>query len=92
MPTKKRKPLDTSSIESAWNKFFEDRKVIDADQLRKEGWMTTIDIAKKMKISTKSAAHLAISNVENGVLELMQCNIKSKNESTRFKNFYRPIK
>jgi len=92
MPTKKRKPLDTSSIESAWNKFFEDRKVIDADQLRKEGWMTTIDIAKKMKISTKSAAHLAISNVENGVLELMQCNIKPKNESKRLTNFYRPIK
>lgn len=92
MPTKKRNALDTSAIESAWEKFFSGKEKVDANELRKQGWMSASDIAKKLKTTRDGGARVAKYNVEKGELETKQFYVKSQNGSSKLTNFYRPLK
>jgi hypothetical protein len=84
--------LDTSSIESAWERFFEGKEKVDAAELRRQGWMSAIDIAKKLKTSRDGGFRVAKYNVEKGELETKQFYVSCPNGASKLTNFYRPIK
>lgn len=92
MPTKKRNSLDTSDIESAWERFFQNKEKSNVEDLRKQGWLTANDIAKKLKTTRDSGFRVAKYNVEKGELEVKQFRVKGANGAAKVTNFYRPIK
>ena len=92
MPTKKRKSLDTSSIESAWARFFDNKENMNHEELRRQGWMSANDIAKKLNTTRDSAFRVAKYNAEKGNLEQKKFHVTSTNGASKLTNFYRPIK
>ena len=77
------------ALEKAWCAFFESAAVCDADQLKREGWMTNNEIAEQSKLEGESGRQLADIAVRRGVLEKKVAKILIKGR--RFNvNFYRP--
>ena len=89
MREKKRPTVATPDLTRAWAAFFEDVAVCDPAELKRDGWMTNMDIAEQSGLEGEAGRQLADSAVRRGVLEKKVAKIivsgKRKNV-----NFYRP--
>jgi hypothetical protein len=79
----------TANVTKAWAAFFEDVAVCDPAELKKDGWMTNMEIAQQSGLEGEAGRQLADVAVRRGVLEKRVAKIivsgKRKNV-----NFYRP--
>jgi len=89
MRTKKRPTVATSDLKKAWESFFQEVSIADPDELKKDGWMTNMEIAEQSGLQGEAGRQLADAAVRRGVLEKKVAKIivsgKRKNV-----NFYRP--
>ncbi len=77
------------ALEKAWAAFFESAAVCDADQLKREGWMTNAEISEQSKLKGESGRQLAEIAVRRGVLEKKVAKVMVKGRRWNV-NFYRP--
>jgi len=78
------------AVEKAWEAFFQSTAVCDPDELKKEGWMTNMEIAKQSKLTGEGGRQLADKAVFSGVLEKKVAKILVNGRRANV-NFYRPI-
>jgi hypothetical protein len=89
MRTKKRPPVAPTTLTKAWSAFFESAAVCDADQLKREGWMTNAEIAELSNLKSGAGRQLADSAVREGKLEKKVAKVMVKGRRWNV-NFYRP--
>jgi len=82
-------PTVATAVEKAWNAFFEDVAVVDPAELKKEGWMTNMEIAEQSKLEGEAGRQLADIAVRRGILEKKVAKILIKGRRWNV-NFYRP--
>ena len=82
--------MAATDLTKAWSAFFEDVAVVDPAELKKEGWMTNMEIAKESKLTGEGGRQLADKAVFNGVLEKKVAKILVNGRRANV-NFYRPI-
>jgi hypothetical protein len=76
-------------LEKAWSAFFEGVAVVDPAQLKKEGWLTNMEIAQQSGLRGNAGRQLADLAVRNGILEKRAVKIMIKGRRWNV-NFYRP--
>jgi len=90
MRTKKRPAMAATDLTKAWSAFFEDVAVTDPAELKKEGWMTNMEISELSKLKGEAGRQLADKGVRSGVLEKKVAKILINGRRWNV-NFYRPI-
>ncbi len=78
-----------SAVESAWSAFFESAAVCDAEELKRQGWMTNAEISEQSKLRGEAGRQLAEIAVRRGVLEKKVAKVMVKGRRWNV-NFYRP--
>jgi hypothetical protein len=86
---KTKKPTVASAVESAWSAFFESAAVCDAEELKRQGWMTNAEIAELSNLKLGAGRQLADSAVREGKLEKKVAKVMVKGRRWNV-NFYRP--
>jgi hypothetical protein len=86
---KTKKPTVASAVESAWSAFFESAAVCDAEELKRQGWMTNAEISEQSKLRGEAGRQLAEIAVRRGVLEKKVAKVMVKGRRWNV-NFYRP--
>jgi hypothetical protein len=89
MRKKKRPSVAAPDLTKAWNAFFEDVAVVDPAELKKEGWMTNVEIAEQSKLEGEAGRQLADIAVRRGILEKKSAKVMIKGRRWNV-NFYRP--
>jgi hypothetical protein len=89
MRKKKRPSVAAPDLTKAWSAFFEGVAVTDPAQLKKEGWLTNIEIAQQSGLRGNAGRQLADLAVRNGILEKRAVKIMIKGRRWNV-NFYRP--
>ena len=86
---KAKNPTVATAVEKAWSAFFEDVAVVDPAELKKEGWMTNMEIAEQSKLEGEAGRQLADIAVRRGILEKKSAKVMIKGRRWNV-NFYRP--
>lgn len=89
MRKKKGESLASPDLNKAWSAFFEGVAVVDPAQLKKEGWLTNMEIAQQAGLRGNAGRQLADLAVRNGILEKRSVKIMIKGRRWNV-NFYRP--
>lgn len=86
----KKKPTPAASkLDSAWSEFFDSQKLDEPVKLHAEGWRSSEDIAKALKMTHNAARSLCARETESGKFE--QSNFRVRREKgIREVTFYRP--
>ena len=82
--------MAATDLTKAWSAFFEDVAVTDPAELKKEGWMTNMEISELSKLKGEAGRQLADKGVRSGVLEKKVAKILINGRRWNV-NFYRPI-
>jgi len=78
-----------SAVEKAWSAFFQSTAACDPSELKKEGWMTNMEISEISKLKGEAGRQLADKGVRSGILEKKVAKILVNGRRTNV-NFYRP--
>lgn len=84
MRKKTKQSLDAASITGAWEEFFASKKVLDVDQLRREGWLDIDEVANSLGISRRTTVRF----MKKAGAECKKLRVKW-GESARDVNFFR---
>jgi hypothetical protein len=76
-------------LEKAWSAFFEDVAVVDPSKLKKDGWLTNMEIAEQSKLEGEAGRQLADIAVRRGILEKKSAKVMINGRRCNV-NFYRP--
>jgi len=77
------------AVEKAWGAFFETVALVDPKQLKKEGWMTNLEIAEQSGLLGNSGRQIADNAVRKGIFEKKAVKIMLNGRRQKV-NFYRP--
>ena len=89
MREKERPTVATPDLTRAWAAFFEDVAVCDPAELKKDGWLTNMEIAQQSGLEGEAGRQLADSAVRRGILEKKVAKILVSGKRKNV-NFYRP--
>ena len=90
MRTKNQSAVASADLSKEWNAFFEDVAVCDPAELKKEGWMTNMEISKLSKLKGEVGRKLGDGGFRSGVLEKKVAKILINGRRWNV-NFYRPL-
>jgi len=90
MRKKNQSALASADLNKAWSAFFEDVAVCDPAEMKKEGWMTNMEISEISKLKGEAGRQLAEKGVRSGVLEKKVAKILVNGRRWNV-NFYRPL-
>ena len=90
MRTKNKSSVASADLNKAWSAFFEDVAVCDPAEMKKEGWMTNMEISEISKLKGEAGRQLAEKGVRSGVLEKKVAKILVNGRRWNV-NFYRPL-
>jgi predicted transcriptional regulator len=89
MRTKKRPTVATANITDAWAKVFEDSKVEDIEDLRRQGWRHVYELAESCGRDRQYMQRKLESEVTAGRFECKRTKVFRKNQ-VRELLFFRP--
>jgi hypothetical protein len=90
MRTKNQSAVASADLNKAWNAFFDEAVVCDPAELKKEGWMTNMEISEISKLKGEAGRKLADGGFRSGVLEKKVAKILVNGRRYNV-NFYRPL-
>ena len=91
MRTKTKTTVASTAINQAWEAVFSAARAEDAEQLKRDGWRHTHEIAEATKRDARAANLQMMNACSRGEFEKKTARILFSGK-TRLMNFYRPLK
>jgi hypothetical protein len=91
MRTKTKTTVASAAINQAWEDVFSAARAEDAEQLKRDGWRHTHEIAKATKREVQATNLQMMKACSRGEFEKKTARILFSGK-TRLMNFYRPLK